>query len=215
MSIRIVDSEEEFSALKLAWQELYDSNANHSPYQSWDWNHTWWKHFGAPGRLRLFLAEEEGRLIGIAPFQLVPRFYGWPLTHLAFIARKRSDYLDFIIRPGMEAVFFQQLFAHLREIGAEWRLLELRDIPGTSTNLPHLLREGIRVFPALSFEAGENCVTIPLAPTWGDVLVKSCTLVRSPSRAAWAMFAKTSITRRFLRTVRTFASMALAPCYLE
>jgi CelD/BcsL family acetyltransferase involved in cellulose biosynthesis len=170
MSIRIVDSEEEFGALKSVWQELYDTSANHSPFQSWEWNYTWWKHFGAPGRLRLFLVEEGGSLIGIAPFQLIPRFRGWPLTHLAFIARKRSDYLDFLVRPGMEAVFFRQLLAYLSEKCANWRLVELRDLPGNSTNLPHLLREAMGTFPALSLEAGEMCVAVPLGATWTDYL---------------------------------------------
>jgi CelD/BcsL family acetyltransferase involved in cellulose biosynthesis len=170
MSIRVVTSEEEFAGLQSAWRELYDSNRNHSPFQSWEWNHTWWKHHGAPGRLRLLLVQEEGGLIGIAPFQLVARFRGWPLTHLAFIAHKRSDYLDFLVRPGKEAVFFQQLFAGLQESGAGWCLIDLRDVPGASTNLPHIVREASRVFPSLSLEAGENCVTVPLTPTWEEFL---------------------------------------------
>jgi len=170
MSIRLIKSQEEFSTLRPAWDELFQSNPNHTPYQSWEWNFTWWKHFGAPERLRLFVAEEDGKLIGIAPFFLRKRFYGWPLPHLGFIGQKRTDYLDFVVRAGSEANFFQQLFKYLQEHKSEWKFIELKDVPDTSTNLPFFYQEVGKIFPVLGWEAQRLCVTVPLTNDWESFL---------------------------------------------
>jgi len=168
MPVRVITKEEEFSALQSTWQELFDSNPNNSPYQSWQWNFTWWKHFGASGALRLVVVEEDGRLIGIAPLFVARRFRGLPIKHLAFIARKRTDYLDFIVRPENEAGFFRQLFEFLAGGPREWLFIELKDFSERSTNLLPLLRESARAFPALSVESVQLCVTVALTPGWDE-----------------------------------------------
>ncbi len=168
MPVRVLTKEEDFSALQSTWQELFDSNPNNSPYQSWHWNFTWWKHFGASGALRLVLVEEDGRLIGIAPLFVARRFRGLPLKHLAFIAHKRTDYLDFIVRPENEASFFRQLFEFLASGPRDWLFIELKDFRERSTNLLPLLRECARAFPALSLESVQLCVTVALTPSWDE-----------------------------------------------
>jgi len=168
MPVRVLTKEEEFSALQSTWQELFDSNPNNSPYQSWHWNFTWWKHFGTSGALRLVLVEEDGRLIGIAPLFVARRFRGLPLKHLTFISHKRTDYLDFIVRPGNEAGFFRQLFEFLVSGPREWLFVELKDFSERSTNLLPLLRESARAFPALSLESVQLCVTVELARSWDE-----------------------------------------------
>lgn len=170
MSIRVVTSEAEFESLKLQWQELFRSNPNHTPFQSWEWNFAWWKHCGTPGQLRLLIVEEDGRAVGIAPFCVNPRYEGAPLRHLAFISRKRADYLDFIVAPGAEANFFREVFAFLHEHASEWPLLELRDFPENSVNLPYLLQAGSGSFAYLSLQRAENCATLVLPSTWEDYL---------------------------------------------
>lgn len=170
MTLRIGTRETEFEALREPWQALFQSNPNHTPFQSWEWNHAWWKHFGVPGRLRLLIVEKEGRLIGIAPLQLALRYRGAPLRHLAFISDKRADYLDFIVAAGMEREFFAELFEFLRTQRGEWRFLTLRDVQETSTNLAHLLREGLRAFPHVNLEPAENCAAVRLPSTWEGYL---------------------------------------------
>ena len=166
MSIRIVTSEEEFAALEGSWRELQQANPNHTPFQSWDWNCSWWRHFGTPGRLRLYVVEQEGRAIGIAPLFLATRYLGWPLRHLAFLARKRADYLDFVIRAGHEREFFEELCPRLSADSREWRFIDVRDFSASSTNLPHFLRAASSSFALLSLQPAESCVAVPLQATW-------------------------------------------------
>ncbi len=38
------------AALRGEWTALFDAAASPSPFLSWEWLHTWWRHFG--GRRR-------------------------------------------------------------------------------------------------------------------------------------------------------------------
>jgi CelD/BcsL family acetyltransferase involved in cellulose biosynthesis len=170
VAVRVVTSEAEFDALKPLWQELFRSNPNHTPFQSWEWNFAWWKHFGKAGQLRLLIVEQDGQSVGIAPFRINLRYEGAPLRHLAFISRKRADYLDFIVTPGTESLFFTELFAFLHERKSEYPMLELREFPENSVNLPYLLQSGTGSFPYLSLQRAENCATLMLPSKWEEYL---------------------------------------------
>jgi CelD/BcsL family acetyltransferase involved in cellulose biosynthesis len=170
MQIRLVTSEKEFAALKPIWQTIFATNPNHTPFQTWEWNYSWWNHYGKPGDLRLFLAEQDGQLVGIAPMCLQRRFRGWPQAHLSFISRKRADYLDFLVPTGGEAAFFTAFFEHLNEHRKDWGFLDLSDLRQDSTNVAHILTTATRVFPAATVEAREICVTVPLTRTWEEFL---------------------------------------------
>jgi CelD/BcsL family acetyltransferase involved in cellulose biosynthesis len=170
MSVRVITQDGDFSALQASWNELFVCNPGHRPYQSWEWNFTWWKHHGRAGDLRLIVVEEDGRLLGVAPLYLARRFRGLPLRHLRFIAHKRADYLDFPVRPGFETTFFRELFQHLRDELRGWRFLEIRDLPDTSPNLSFVQREATGTPSLWHLEPGEQCVTLPLTSTFEEYL---------------------------------------------
>lgn len=168
MAVRAVSSEIEFEQLREGWNELWRSNPNHTPYQSWEWNYAWWKHFGRPGNLYLVLVEHEGRLTGLAPFYISSSYRGVPVRHLSFISSRRADYLDFLIARGSEASVLGELFEFLGR--SSWRLIELRDYPSGSSNLPHLLRVATGAYTHLSLQQAEQCATAPLPASWEEYL---------------------------------------------
>jgi CelD/BcsL family acetyltransferase involved in cellulose biosynthesis len=170
MFVRVITQDGDFSAMQPAWEELFLCNPSHRPYQSWEWNFTWWKHHGSAGDLRLIVVEDDGRLLGVAPLYLARRFRGIPLRHLRFIAHKRADYLDFLVRPGFETTFFRELFRHLRDKRRGWQFLEVRDLPDNSPNLPFVQREAAETPSLLHLEPGEQCVTLPLMSTFEEHL---------------------------------------------
>jgi CelD/BcsL family acetyltransferase involved in cellulose biosynthesis len=169
MTVRIVQTEEEFSALEPIWDELFDASPNHTPYQSWQWNATWWRHFGTPGELRLLIAEEEGRVIGIAPLRLKRRLHGFRFRHLELISGKRADYLDFLVRPGCEAAFFQQVMESLNG-GAESHFFEIRDLREGSSNLSALVKQTLGASRILALKVSHTCVAVPLTQSWETFL---------------------------------------------
>jgi len=67
LHLRVVDSEVEFDALRPAWNRLLDESLDKNLFLSWEWQSTWWKHFGNGRQLNILIVEENGKLTAIAP----------------------------------------------------------------------------------------------------------------------------------------------------
>jgi CelD/BcsL family acetyltransferase involved in cellulose biosynthesis len=165
MTVRIVQTEEELNALEPVWDELFNANPNHTPYQSWQWNATWWRHFGGSGELRLLVADDEGKVIGIAPLRLKRRLHGFRLRHLEVISGKRADYLDFLVRPGYETVFFRQVMEAVKS-STESYFFEVRELRESSGNISALVTQALAASRILALRVSETCVAIPLPKSW-------------------------------------------------
>jgi CelD/BcsL family acetyltransferase involved in cellulose biosynthesis len=72
--IRETSSPEAFDQLQRPWNALVDQLKVPSPFQSWEWNRIWWRHFGRGRRLRILGFFDDSELVGIAPFH--QRHYG-------------------------------------------------------------------------------------------------------------------------------------------
>jgi CelD/BcsL family acetyltransferase involved in cellulose biosynthesis len=74
MSISEITTDDGFDRLQEEWNQLVLRLDVPSPFQSWEWCRTWWKHFGSTHRLRILVFRDAGEVIGIAP--LHQRRYG-------------------------------------------------------------------------------------------------------------------------------------------
>lgn len=126
--LSVVTDPNEFSALADDWNKIAEQ-AGATIFQTFEWNYTWWQHFGEGNRLYLMTFYQSNRLVGVAPMFLdsvsVLGFDGF--TALRFIGSNvsqpagkpliglisYSDYLDFIIRPGYEDALFALFVNHL------------------------------------------------------------------------------------------------------
>ena len=73
------------------------------------WIRSWWQAFGADDDLCLLSARDDNEVIGIAPFMVRNRS-----AHLIG-DRDVCDYLDFVVAPEKETVFFNVIIDYLRE----------------------------------------------------------------------------------------------------
>jgi CelD/BcsL family acetyltransferase involved in cellulose biosynthesis len=55
-----------FDALRPRWNSLVEQLAVPSPFHSWEWNRTWWNHFGGNHKLCILVFNSGGSLAGIA-----------------------------------------------------------------------------------------------------------------------------------------------------
>jgi CelD/BcsL family acetyltransferase involved in cellulose biosynthesis len=69
LAATVVTDEEGFALLRPEWDELVDRLELPSPFQTWAWNHVWWKHFGHRGRPHIVVFRAGGSVAGIAPLQ--------------------------------------------------------------------------------------------------------------------------------------------------
>lgn len=159
-----------FSALKPEWNALLGRSRSDALFLTWEWQSTWWKHLG-DGRLLLlgFRAEEDGRLVGIAPLF-------WSKTDqaqsLLFVVgcRDVSDYLDLIVEQGQEEAVYQALLDYLQNEAPAWDVLDLCNLPQASL-VPDRLRAlaAARGFQT-RVETEDVCPIIDLPATWDEYL---------------------------------------------
>jgi len=116
-AIETIAEVEGFRRLRPEWDELLGTSPSDSPFLTWEWMFTWWKHLGGRRRLSILAVRSAGELIAIAPLALRPPDYGrlTPFSSLEFLGTgfAGSDYLDLIVRAGHEQHALPALADHL------------------------------------------------------------------------------------------------------
>ena len=145
-SVDVVSSTEDFDKLELEWNLLLEGCSS-SIFQSFEWQRTWWKHFGERDvhtYLHIVTVRMDGRLIAIAPFLIESIQILKPLRfrRLAFLGREISDYLDMIVARGYEKLSIKHVASHLAEHSTLFDVIHLQDMPARSPSAP-LLHEAL------------------------------------------------------------------------
>lgn len=146
---RVIRSDKEFDELEASWNLLCESTKSHV-FQTFEWNRTWWKHFGSYGKLQIFVLYDNDSIVGIAPLFIdeytlfglktytILRMIGSGIRKtedgVLLGTKAYSDYLQFLIQDEYETSFFQHLFYFLmHEVHFDTLLLE--EIPEKSSTL--------------------------------------------------------------------------------
>jgi len=160
-----------FGALKPEWNDLVHRSRCDTLFLTWEWQSTWWKHLGEGDLFLLgFRAEDDGRLVGIAPLFRSSSDDGRSILYLVG-CRDVSDYLDLIIEVGQEEAVYNALLDYLEAEVPAWDLVDLCNIPqdsSTFVRLQELADE--RGYQAL-VEVEDVCPIIDLPATWDDYLM--------------------------------------------
>ena len=128
--VECIQSASGFTALRAQWQDLLRDSASDNPFLTWEWLHSWWAQYGAPGRLRLLVVRHGSVPIAIAPFHLVSGPLSW-FSRLEFLGTgdAGSDYLDVIARRGSE----REAIASIADVlTAQQLTVRLRHLPPAS-----------------------------------------------------------------------------------
>lgn len=108
----LIDGVESFERLRPEWEALADASAGATPFQTYEWAATWWRHFGGSRRPHLIAVREGSDLVGLAPLAL-SRF---PWRVLRAIGTGVSDYLHPLARDGYAAPVSDSIRSHLRDL---------------------------------------------------------------------------------------------------
>jgi CelD/BcsL family acetyltransferase involved in cellulose biosynthesis len=127
------DSVEGFCALRPYWNSLVELTQSVTVFSTWEWQTTWWKHYGAGSTLRIIAVRESDRVVGILPLYLrripvAPLLYAHELRLVGTGADTSPDYLGPLIDPARESAVAAVLAKQLLENGGEWDLLHLTDV---------------------------------------------------------------------------------------
>ncbi len=135
LSLRVVDSFDEFKFLQKTWDELYDKCDRSSVFCSWDWMFTWWEVFKDQFERELFILclYKGEQLVGLAPFQICKRFpkalvQGKTLQFIgngeAYEDSIISEFQDFIVLPEMEVEMVSTVSEYLIENTHKWNFAD-------------------------------------------------------------------------------------------
>jgi CelD/BcsL family acetyltransferase involved in cellulose biosynthesis len=184
MKISEVNTFRDFIALKDAWNDLLQRSA-HTVFSTWEWLSTWWTHFGNNRRLIILTAEENNRLVGIAPLMYsIHSMFGLRQGKIEFIGtdaanpadsiiednsnineRRLVNYADFIIEHKYEKCL-PLFFTHLHNLKINWSCTELLNIPANQDSLSRLSQVSTHIKPI------HQCLHTPL-PTSKEALLSS------------------------------------------
>lgn len=98
--------------LKPAWQELVDDAPAATPFQTWEWQATWFKHFGGAKKAHIVAFYDGDDLEGVMPMM---ESRG-PWKTLRAMGSGPSDVLQPIARKGRESEVAQELAAYLKNL---------------------------------------------------------------------------------------------------
>jgi len=130
MYVTEVTTKAEFLALKNCWDRVLLQNPASTPFQSWEWNHSWWECLrGEKEPLFLIVRDEkDSEVQSIAPFWI--RTYPGGMKVLELIGARGTDYLDFAVLTmptANNARVLKAIFAHL-DRHEFWEVINLEDI---------------------------------------------------------------------------------------
>lgn len=143
--------------LRADWSALVDDSPEATPFQTFEWQSTWWKHYGRNKDPHIVLFHEGDTLVGLMP---MARSTG-PWRALRAMGGGPSDYLHPLARAGHEEAVSVALVAHLQDVEG----IDLVDL--------HQVREDRALAPALpaSYAMPQaRCLVLDLPATYDAFL---------------------------------------------
>jgi CelD/BcsL family acetyltransferase involved in cellulose biosynthesis len=149
-----------------AWRALQAQCPDLTPFQTWEWNEAWWRHFGARKRLVLLLFWVENRLVGLAPLY-ASWHLGTPLRRLAWVGTGQSDYLGPLVLPEYAEAVSEALYRILGDGLRGWDMADLQQLRPDNS----LFSRAARPWPQHPAEFQsllpmEPCPYLALPDTW-------------------------------------------------
>jgi len=159
-----------FAGLANGWKGLLEESSSDDVFLTWQWQSTWWKHFGKDKALRLLaLSGEEGSLLGLASFYIESSTEGKRI--LRFLGGVDvADYLDIIAKSGCEVEVCKNTLEFWSSIEEEWDVVVLHCLRETSITLNVLKWFAIESKYSVEISQEDVCPRIFLPESWEEYL---------------------------------------------
>jgi CelD/BcsL family acetyltransferase involved in cellulose biosynthesis len=108
------------------WQALVADSPTATPFQTWEWQSTWWRHFPRLKRPYLIAVDEGDDLVGLMPLTITQG--AWRAARP--MGAGASDYLHPIARSGYEEQVAAAISEHLKS-SRDFDVLDLHQVRET------------------------------------------------------------------------------------
>ena len=159
MELEVVQDINRFNELGEEWDGLLERSSSKSIFLTWEWLFYWWMHFKNNKELLILLIKDEitKKIVGIAPFclQQTRLLYFFKFKKIIYIGSDEaaSDFLDFIIYPGLEDNVLKRIREYLNDNSHKWDSLEMGPIDECSSAIRFLKEYADGKYRSLKFKA--------------------------------------------------------------
>src|SRR3954468_16585353 len=160
IAARIIRREDALALIEDAWWDLWRRTPASTPFQSSAWLLAWWRRF-APGELFTIVAEQDNRLVGLAPFYLEDGALGRRLLPVGISV---SDYHDILLDPSCPVEAWEALRTEALAAPERWQRWDWEELMAQSVALT-------LPWPAATLETGSletvaqsACPVLELSP---------------------------------------------------
>jgi CelD/BcsL family acetyltransferase involved in cellulose biosynthesis len=160
LTLKHINSIDEFTELKEEWNNLLSNSRCLSVCLHWDWMNLWWKHFHTDNfELVLLTIRNESELVAIFPLVNIKKGKQQFLYFMGTGENEKeeitSEYIDIITKPGMEEAVCQLFLQHLKKDYTGWDRIELFRFLKNSTIASHFINEAwLQDFKYLRYLSG-------------------------------------------------------------
>ncbi len=123
MTVELISSLERLFQLQFEWTTLIELLSSTTPFQTPEWQLTWWKHFGS-GNLQALALRDVDQLVGLLP---IFRHEWEERRQLTLIGSGISDYLDPPILPTSSLEVLSEL-SYILTIDKTWDVCNWQDL---------------------------------------------------------------------------------------
>src|ERR1700733_643641 len=95
--------------IRAEWQDLAKTSTTATPFQTWEWQSTWLRHFRRSKRPHILTIREGNDLVGLMP---LTRTIG-PWRTIRAMGSGASDYLHPLAQTGSEEIVAFEVARHL------------------------------------------------------------------------------------------------------
>jgi CelD/BcsL family acetyltransferase involved in cellulose biosynthesis len=148
------------TALAPEWHTLLERAVDPTPFQSYEWQATCWRHVGK-GQLWVLVARDNGVMCGLMPL-CISRYRGTWLRQVRFLGAPLSDFQEILAARGQETACRDAFLSHLSRHSHRWDICDFADQrKGTSLTVGEM-PAGLRSL----LLHHRICPVIPLDASW-------------------------------------------------
>jgi len=177
ITVRIVRSTADFSALEQSWSDLLQEGMREdSIFQTFEWNSVWWKHIGTLSyKLSILVAEVDHRVVGIMPLVYkTAGIYPLSLRRFEFLGRNISNYQNFILEESRRSGILSALLECLLRIMRPFDYALLDNLPRSSAFwLQSAAVKGSLNEKSVSILRGEASWIVEIKRAWPEYLLRN------------------------------------------
>ncbi len=119
----------DFDNLNQEWDQLLKQSPVDDAFLTWEWMHTWWKHFGYLYKLNLLIVRDDDQLVGIAPLMMeTQRVLGFKIRVIRTIGIPSPDISGIIYKNNRSEVL-KIVAGWLVEHHKLWNVLLIDGVP--------------------------------------------------------------------------------------